>query len=124
VVERIRDLTKGGVFYSVETTAQVQSFKDAISCLARGGICGICAVPDYGKPFEFSPAAILSGRTLKGVLEGSSVPDVFIPMLMKLHLQGSLPYDRFVKYYDFADLPTALADGASGQVIKPILRIS
>ena len=124
VVERIRDLTRGGVYYSVESTAQVQSFKDAIHCLARGGACGICAVPDYGKPFEFSPAAILSGRTLKGVLEGSSVPEVFIPLLMKLHLEGRLPYDRLVRYYDFADLPTALADAGAGRVLKPILRVS
>ncbi|MEZ5458898.1 MAG: zinc-binding dehydrogenase [Steroidobacteraceae bacterium] len=76
VAAKIRDLTEGGVYYSIESTAQLQPFRDAIACLARGGVCGLCAVPDYGKPFEFSPAPILSGRTLKGVLEGSSVPDV------------------------------------------------
>ncbi len=122
VVERIRELTRGGVHYSIETTAQVQPFKDAISCLARGGTCGICAVPDYGKPFEFSPAAILSGRTLKGVLEGSSVPGVFIPQLMRLHLAGRLPYDRFVRYYAFEAMPQALAEAATGAAIKPVIR--
>lgn len=122
VAERIRELSHGGVHFSIETTATIQPFKDAISCLARGGVCGICAVPDYGKPFEFSPAPILSGRTLKGVLEGSSVPDVFIPQLMQLHRSGRLPYERFVRFYDFAELPRALADASSGLVIKPVVR--
>lgn len=122
VVEQIREITPGGATYSVETTAQVQPFKDAIDCLARGGACGICAVPDYGKPFEFSPAAILSGRMLKGVLEGSSVPGVFIPQLMRLHQAGRLPYDRFVRFYDFDALPQALADAAGGAAVKPIVR--
>lgn len=124
VVEQIRALTHGGAAYSVETTAHVQPFKDAIDCLARGGTCGICAAPDYGKPFEFSPAPILSGRTLKGVLEGSSVPGIFIPQLMRLHQSGRLPYDRFVRFYDFDALPRALADAAAGAVVKPIVRCS
>jgi aryl-alcohol dehydrogenase len=124
VAARIRDLTDGGVYYSIETTAQLQPFRDAIACLARGGVCGICAVPDYGKPFEFSPAPILSGRTLKGVLEGSSVPDLFIPQLMRLHQQGRLPYDRLVRFYEFEDLPRALADASAGSAIKPVIRMT
>jgi aryl-alcohol dehydrogenase len=124
VAAKIRDLTDGGVYYSIESTAQLQPFRDAIACLARGGVCGLCAVPDYGKPFEFSPAPILSGRTLKGVLEGSSVPDVFIPQLMRLHQSGRLPYDRLVTFYDFEQLPTALADAAAGKAIKPVVRVS
>jgi aryl-alcohol dehydrogenase len=122
IVERIRELTRGGVSYSIDTTAQVQPFKDAIACLVRGGTCGICAVPDYGKPFEFSPAPILSGRVLMGVLEGSSVPGVFIPQLMRLHQAGRLPYERFVRFYDFGSLPQALTDAATGATIKPVIR--
>ncbi len=124
VAARIRDLTDGGGQYSIESTARLQPFRDAIACLARGGVCGLCAVPDYGKPFEFSPAPILSGRTLKGVLEGSSVPDVFIPLLMRLHRSGRLPYDRLVRFYGFDALPTALEDAAAGAVLKPVIRMS
>ena len=123
VAERVRALTGGGVYYSIETTAQLQPFRDAIACLARGGACGICAVPDYGIPFEFSPAPILSGRMLKGVLEGSSDPQRFIPELMRLHRAGRLPYDRFVSFYDFGELPRALDAAAAGTAIKPVLRM-
>lgn len=122
VVEQIRQVTGDGVQYSIETAAQVQTFKDAINCLERGGVCGLVAVPGYGKPFEFSPATLLSGRAIKGVLLGSSVPDVFIPQLMQLQRAGKLPYERFVTFYDFDDLPRALADAAEGRAVKPILR--
>jgi len=57
------------------------------------------------------------------VLEGSSVPEEFIPRLARLHLDGELPYDRLVSFYDFDDLPRALADAEAGRVIKPVIRM-
>lgn len=123
IVRRIRGIAGIGVDYSIDTTAQIQPFKDSIEVLSRGGTCGICAVPDYGKPFEFSPAPILSGRTLKGVLEGSSIPEIFIPELIRLQRAGLLPYERLIRYYDFVDLPAALRDSMSGDVIKAVVRI-
>ena len=72
---------------------------------------------------EFSPLSILKGRTVTGVLEGSSVPHEFIPRLAGLHLEGHLPYDRLVTAYDFTELPRALDDAAHGRVIKAVLRM-
>ena len=123
VAERIRALTGGGAHYSIETAGAEQSFRDAIDCLARLGVCGLCTVPKLGAPIEFAPLAILKGRTVTGVLEGSSVPDEFIPRLARLFLAGQLPYDRLVRFYDFADLPRALDDAARGRVIKPVIRM-
>jgi aryl-alcohol dehydrogenase len=123
VAERIRSLTGGGADYSVETAGAEQSFRDSIECLARRGICGLCTVPKLGAPIEFAPLSILKGRTVTGVLEGSSVPDEFIPRLARLYLDGRLPYDRLVTYYDFADLPRALDDAEHGRAIKPVIRM-
>ena len=37
---------------------------------------------------------------------------------------GRLPYDKFVKFYDFADINQAVHESAVlGDVIKPILRM-
>lgn len=121
VVERIRELTGGGANYSIETAGAEQTFRDAIDCLARLGVCGLCTVPKLGEPIEFSPLAILKGRTVTGVLEGSSVPDEFIPRLARLHLEGKLPYDRLVRFYDFADLPRALDDVQHARAIKAVV---
>lgn len=123
LVEEIRDLTDGGARFSVETAGAEQSFRDAIDCLARLGTCGLCTVPHLGEPIEFRPLSILKGRTVTGVLEGSSVPEEFIPRLARLFLDGELPYDRLVSRYDFAELPRALADAAEGRSIKPVIAL-
>ncbi len=75
-----------------------------------------------GEPIEFRPLPILKGRTVTGVLEGSSVPREFIPRLARLHLQGRLPYDRLITGYDFA-AAAALDDAAQGRVVKAVLRM-
>lgn len=123
VAAEIRDLTHGGADFSVETAGAEQSFRDAIDCLARLGTCGLCTVPKLGAPIEFSPLSILKGRTVTGVLEGSSVPAEFIPRLAALHLDGVFPYDRLVSFYDFTELPRALADAEAGRAIKPVVRM-
>ncbi len=123
LIEEIRDLTGGGAGFSIETAGAEQSFRDAIECLARLGTCGLCTVPRLGEPIAFRPLSILKGRTVTGVLEGSSVPEEFIPRLARLHLDGDLPYDRLVSFYDFGDLPKALADAEAGRAIKPVIRM-
>jgi aryl-alcohol dehydrogenase len=54
---------------------------------------------------------------------GDSNPQTFLPYLAALHAQGKLPYDRFVKFYNFSDINQAIADSKSGEVIRPILRM-
>ena len=54
---------------------------------------------------------------------GDSNPQTFVPYLAALHAQGKLPYDRFVKFYDFSDINQAISESKSGEVIKPILRM-
>jgi len=38
-------------------------------------------------------------------------------------LQGRLPFDRLVTFYDFDQINEAAADAESGATIKPILRM-
>lgn len=124
VASRILELTGGGADFSIETAGAEETFRDAIDCLARLGTCGLCTVPKLGEPFPFAPLSILKGRTVTGVLEGSSVPDEFIPRLAALHLEGRLPCERLLRFYDFADLPRALEDAEAGRAIKPVLRVA
>lgn len=58
-----------------------------------------------------------------GVVEGNSVPDVLIPQLVDLHMQGRFPFDRLVRFYDLDRINEAAADAESGAAVKPIIRI-
>ena len=63
-----------------------------------------------------------TGRTLKGIIEGDSVPDIFIPRLIELHSQGRFPFDRLITFYDLADIDKAVQDMEQGKVIKPVVK--
>ncbi len=122
VSARVRDITRRGVNYSLETSANEQAFNDALACLAMGGACAIVTVPHLGEPFPFAPRTLVQhGTKLIGVLEGASVPDVYIPRLIELYRNGRFPIDRLITTYPFAEINQAVADSHAGKVIKPVL---
>ena len=124
VVPQIHSLTRGGAMYSFDTAGQVDSLAAAIECLRRKGVCAIATVPKMGEPYAQTLLPLLvGGKTLTSVLEGDSVPDVFIPQLVALHLAGRLPLGRLTTDYAFADISRALDDAHHARVIKPVLRM-
>ncbi len=54
------------------------------------------------------------GRKTVQVIQGSAIPQEFIPRFR---------FDRLVKYYEFADINRAIANARNGRTIKPVLRI-
>jgi len=124
VTARIQEITAGGANFSLEASGVETSFNAAVECLAIRGTCGFVTAPRQGQAFPFSLAPILlRGRRLMGILEGSSVPDRFIPRLIELYRQGRFPMDRLATYYPFADINRAMDDSHYGRAIKPILRM-
>lgn len=123
VAARIHGIARGGAMYAIETAGALASLEASIECLARRGVCALVTVPNLGAPVPFSLLPLLTGgRRLIAVLEGDSIPDLFIPRLAELHLAGKLPIDRLVRDYAFADVARAMHDAASGRAIKPVLR--
>jgi len=68
--------------------------------------------------------SILVGRTVRGTVEGDSIPQVFIPALLELHAQGRFPFDRLIEVYDFERIDEAAHDSEQGRVVKPVLRMA
>jgi aryl-alcohol dehydrogenase len=64
------------------------------------------------------------GRIVRGVVEGHSVPQTFIPKLIDLWREGRLPIDRLVRVYDFDQINEAADAALAGDVVKPVLRMS
>ena len=60
---------------------------------------------------------MIPGKTVRGVIAGDSVPDVFIPRLVELHLRGRFPVDRLIGYYDPYDINKADEDAESGDTL-------
>ena len=60
---------------------------------------------------------------MRGVVEGHSVPQIFIPQLLDLWRAGRFPIDRLIRAYDFDQINEAGDAALAGDVVKPVLRI-
>ena len=121
-VEAIRALTGGeGVQYSLECTGLAKVVRQAVDSLRLTGVCGVIGVAPLGTEFTLDMNGILFGRTVRGIIEGDSVPDIFIPQLVDLWRQGRFPFDRLVRLYPLAEVEEAVQASERGDVLKAIL---
>jgi aryl-alcohol dehydrogenase len=65
-----------------------------------------------------------TGKQLIGIVEGCSVPQIFIPKLIEYYQKGLFPFDKLVTYYNFEDINQAFEDTKNGKVIKAILKMN
>lgn len=123
-VDVIRAATNGlGADYSLESTALPKVLRQAVECLNVRGTCGALGLPPGGTEVALDMQSILFGRTLKGIIEGDSVPGIFIPRLIELHRQGRFPIERLTTQYRFEDINQAVHDTETGTTIKAVLRM-
>jgi aryl-alcohol dehydrogenase len=124
VRKRITELTGAGVDYVLEMTALPRMLKLAVDVLASRGVAALIGGAPTGTEAAVDMNTLLNGgRTLRGVIQGDSVPQLFIPKLVEFYRAGRFPFDRLVRYYDFEDINRAFDETRSGATIKPVLRI-
>lgn len=116
VAARIAAITGGGVDFVLESTASPQLRRSGIAVLNPGGSLAEIATPGAAQ-------SLPGGRRIVPVIQGDAVPQTFIPQLIELYRQGRFPFDRLIRYYDFAEINQAIADAQRGVTIKPVLRI-
>lgn len=122
VVGTIQAITGGeGVQYSLEATGLPKVVRNAVDCLRLTGTCGIIGVSPLGTEITLDMNGLLFGRTVRGIIEGDSVPDVFIPQLVELWRQGRFPFDRLIRKYPLSEIEAAAHDSESGEVLKAVL---
>jgi aryl-alcohol dehydrogenase len=61
------------------------------------------------------------GHTVKGIIEGDSEPDVFLPELIAHHRAGRLPFERMIKTFPFSQINEAIAAQHRGDCVKVVL---
>jgi aryl-alcohol dehydrogenase len=122
-VEGIQALAAGGCHYSLECTGLPEVVRQAVDCLRLTGVCGVIGVSRLGTEITLDMNSILFGRGVRGIIEGDSVPDEFIPRLVELFRQGRFPFDKLVTPFAFDRIQEAVDASERGQVVKAILRI-
>jgi aryl-alcohol dehydrogenase len=94
-----------------------------VDSLTRLGVCGLIGLAAPGAEVRLEMSQLLQGRILRGIIQGDSVPNLFIPLLIDLYRRGRFPFDRMVAYYPLEQINQAAADAISGAVMKPVLRV-
>ena len=117
----IRRITGSGTDFALETSAVPAVFRLAVDGLRGLGTCVLVGSARAGAEVSFEMPWLQGGRTVRGVIQGDSRPQDFIPRLVDLFMAGRMPLDRLVTRYDFAEINRAAADAVSGAAIKPVL---
>ena len=119
VVEEVREITGGaGADYSLETTGVPGVMRNAVLAVRLGGSAALVGAQQGDLPVD---GVMLPGRTLVGVLEGSVVPQQFIPRMIELWRDGRFPFDRMITTFKLSEVNEAERASLSGAVIKPVL---
>ncbi len=120
--ETIKEITRYGVNYSLNTTQVPEIWDAAIDCLTMRGMAGFVTAPRG----TWAPALfpmLATGKSIKGILGGDAAPQIFIPMLVEYYRQGRLPLGRLIRFYRFEDIAAAFKDTSAGETVKPVLRM-
>jgi aryl-alcohol dehydrogenase len=123
VVDELMSITGGqGVNYVLDTTAIPGVLAGLIGALSIRGTLALVGAAAPGTTAEFEiGASLVKGWTFKTIIQGSSIPQQFIPRLVELWKQGRFPFDKLVRTYKLDDINAGFADSASGAVIKPVV---
>ena len=95
-VERVRDLTGGGVHHSFECLGLKKTSEQCFEMLAFGGAATIVGMVPFGEKIELHGFDFLRERKVQGSSMGSNRFRTDMPRLIELYLQGRLHLDDWI----------------------------
>jgi len=94
IVEKIKDLTYGGVDYAFDYAGVIPALKSAYASVKRGGAVITAGLSAAGNQFSFEQGDLVSNeKSILGSYMGSCVPVRDIPRFIGLYQRGLLPVD-------------------------------
>lgn len=125
VADQVRDASEGpGADYVIDATGVAAVSTAAVASLAPTGRCVLAGVYPPDAVLTWPAGALFAGQTVGGSLGGGANPHQIIPTLVEMWRQGRFPFDRLVSFFDFDQINEAVERSLSGEVLKPILRMS
>jgi len=123
LTDEIMKITGGrGADAVVDTTARPELLRAAADALAIRGKLALVGAAKPGTEVTFEIGlSLIKGWTFTTVVQGSSVPQVFIPRLLGLWRQGRFPIDKLIRTYRLEQINDGFEDSASGATIKPVV---
>jgi S-(hydroxymethyl)glutathione dehydrogenase / alcohol dehydrogenase len=123
-VEEVKKITEdNGVDYSVEAAGRTETIEMAFRMVRKnGGRCVFASHPEAGKKICLDPFQLICGKSIQGSWGGGSAPDVDIPRIAELYVQGNLPLELLLsKTYSLDEINEALDDLENQRVFRPLI---
>lgn len=105
-----------------DNTGVVSVIETALKALRPRGRMVLAGLSKSGAKIEIDLNQwMLTGRSLRGTVEGDANPREFIPQMIEWYRCGQLPLEKIVTTYPFEHIHNAMADMRSAKTIKPVL---
>jgi len=122
LVDAVRSIVPLGLDYAFDTTGIPSVLQDAMGCLGSMGTLGVVGITPPGTPIPGELSGLMMfGQSVRGIIEGDSDPDTFIPELLDYFREGRLPFDRLIKTYPLSQINEAISDQHAGRCVKVVL---
>ena len=121
VVERIREITGGGVHYSVDCIGLGDVVRSALECLQSPGVCATVGFQGVPNEISVDQGHLLFGRSLIGVIEGDAIPQEFVTRMIDLYQAGKFPFTELIDTFEFDQINEAIEAVHLGKVTKAVL---
>jgi alcohol dehydrogenase len=123
LVQKVRDLTQGGVDYAFEISGAKPAMASAYAITRKGGeIVGI-GLGATGDLYSYPHASLVAEeKVLRGAFLGSCVPERDIPKYLRFYQEGRMPVNRLMSgHMSFAGLNENLDTLHHGHVVRQVL---
>ncbi|MEK9724268.1 MAG: zinc-binding dehydrogenase, partial [Rhodospirillaceae bacterium] len=123
LVEKVKDLTGGGVDYAVELAGAIPAMDTAWAITVRGGAVVTAGLSPAGAKFSFEHADMVGNeKSILGSYMGSCVPVRDIPRFIASYQKGELPVDKLIDgHIGFDQLNAGFDALHNGEAVRQIL---
>lgn len=99
VAETVREATRGGVDFALETAGSVTALELAYRITRRGGVTVTAGLPPPAAMLSIPAMSLVTEeRSIKGSYFGTAVPSRDLPRYLSLFRRGRLPVDRLLTH--------------------------
>lgn len=126
VVDKIVDMTKGGVDYSFECIGNVEVMRQALeSCHKGWGESIIIGVAGSGKEISTRPFQLVTGRVWRGTAFGGARGRTDVPKIVDWYMEGKINIDDLITHkMPLEEINTAFDLMHEGKSIRSIIEFA
>jgi Zn-dependent alcohol dehydrogenase len=122
VADEVKKLTGGGTTHAIDTTGNPGVVATAAQVLLVTGTLCTAGIPPFGTMLPIDMLDIMvRGIAVRGNSVGDGDPQIMLPMMVNMFLDGRLPIDKLIKTFPFNQINEAFAASKDGSAVKATL---